>query len=779
IQLPSTKILTMSNLEQSAPSQSTSAMRKTIGRGKEPVSQDRGGPAFDAALQEYCDKNYNQLLPIIAAKFNKEKGKNKKLKGVKSRLNFDGSSRTSRYSESRTMSTREHERRHKSRYTEAFSESENSRGGHWKSRSKKKKPSREKDDLSQPWVCKEIDPFTPIIRYFDFPKTRMPSHIKTYDGSEDPKDHLKIFQAAAKTERWAMPTWCHMFNSALTGNARQKKYIKDPIELHNIKQRDGESTEHFVRIYKLECRDVKGAPECMRISEFMHGITNPEFIKQTNRRNAQGSKAFAPNKGAQTEHWKGTTKTTKKGETAEKDKALAILMVQPWERVTRQKITQNFSPNTEILFPPLDEDGGIKGPMIIEAEIGGHCIHRIYVDGGSASEIFGEIIWPIGQIQLLVRIGDEEHSASAWMNFVVVRSPSSYNGIIERPRVRKLQAVLSTAHGMLKLPVEGGVITLKSSRLVLLECALVSEPKETSQGPKPIVEERVKVAINPEYPEQTIMIGSTLTEEGRNKLCDLLQRNLDIFAWEPADMTDVPRHIAKHRLNMRERCSPVRQKKRGQAADRIQAIQEEVGKLVKARIMKEVHYHDWLSNPVMVKKHDDIWRMCVDFKDLNKACPKDGYPLLEVDWNMPFGLRNVRATYQCLVDKAFHKQIGRNLEVYMDNLVIKSRTEDEIVRDVEKRFKTLREINMKLNPKKYTFGVEEGILLGYKVNTKGLKVCLDKVGAVLSLPSPKCLKDVHKLNGKLASLDMFLAKSAKKSLPALRGSEVNYTSMEK
>nr|GEV53305.1 reverse transcriptase domain-containing protein [Tanacetum cinerariifolium] len=137
----------------------------------------------------------------------------------------------------------------------------------------------------------------------------MPSHIKTYDGSEDPKDHLKIFQAVAKTEQWAMPTWCHMFNSTMTGNARvwfddlslksidsyddlkkaflenylqQKKYINDPIELHNIKQRDGESTEDFVRRYKLESRDVKGAPECLRISRFVHGITNPELIKRLN-----------------------------------------------------------------------------------------------------------------------------------------------------------------------------------------------------------------------------------------------------------------------------------------------------------------------------------------------------------------------------------------------------------------------------------------------------------------------------------------------------------------
>ncbi|GJY14947.1 hypothetical protein Tco_0385369 [Tanacetum coccineum] len=256
-------------------------------------------------------------------------------------------------------------------------------------------------------------------------------------------------------------------------------------------------------------------------------------------------------------------KMAKKGETFGKDKALAILMVQPWEKVARQRITQSFSLNPEIFFPPLWEDEGMEGPMIIEAKIGGHCIHRI-----------GEIIWPIGQIQLLVKIGDEEHSASAWMNFVVVRSPSPYNGIIGRPGVRKLQAVPSTAHGMLKIPVEGGVITLKSSKLVLLECTMLYGPEGTPSAIKPIIEERVKVAINPEYPEQTVMIGSTLTEEGRNKLCGLLQRNLDIFAWKPTDMTGVPRHIAEHRQNMREGCSPVRQKKREQAADRNQAIQE-------------------------------------------------------------------------------------------------------------------------------------------------------------------------------------------------------------
>ncbi|GJU56358.1 hypothetical protein Tco_1230072 [Tanacetum coccineum] len=96
-------------------------------------------------------------------------------------------------------------------------------------------------------------------------------------------------------------------------------------------------------------------------------------------------------------------------------------------------------------------------------------------------------------------------------------------------------------------------------------------------------------------------------------------------------MTGVPRSIVEHRPNIREGCQPIRQKRRGQAPNRNKAIQEEVAKLVEAEIMREVHYHDWLSNPVMVNKHDGSWRMCVDFTNLNKSCPKDCYPLPGID----------------------------------------------------------------------------------------------------------------------------------------------------
>nr|GEU77043.1 reverse transcriptase domain-containing protein [Tanacetum cinerariifolium] len=312
-----------------------------------------------------------------------------------------------------------------SRYIKTPSENEDNESRHWKSRAKRKSR-REEDDLSQPWVYEETDPFTPRIHYFDFLKTRMSSHVKTYDGSEDLEDYLKIFQAATKTEWWAMPTWCHMFNSTLTGNARV--WFDDlPAEsidsYDDLKKRDGESTEDFVKRYKLESRDVKGAPERIRISGFVHGITNPKLIKRLYDKIPKTI-----------DEMMRVTTSFLRGE-------VATLNHEKKKRVARQNITQIFSPSKDILFPPLDEEEGTKGLMIIEAEVRGHCIHRMYVDG---------------------------------------RSPSPYNGIIRRPGVMKLRAVPSTVHRMLKIPVEGGVITLKSSRHdwrakahcgTLIECA--------------------------------------------------------------------------------------------------------------------------------------------------------------------------------------------------------------------------------------------------------------------------------------------------------------------
>ncbi|GJR24188.1 reverse transcriptase domain-containing protein [Tanacetum coccineum] len=234
----------------------------------------------------------------------------------------------------------------------------------------------------------------------------------------------------------------------------------------------------------------------------------------------------------------------------------------------------------------------------------------------------------------------------------------------------------------------------------------------------------------------------------------------------------------------------------------------------------------------MVKKHDETWRMCVDFKDLNNACPKDCYPLPEIDWKveslygypfkcfldaykgyhqikmakedeektafitsqgifcyskMPFGLKNAGSTYQRLVDKAFQKQIGRNLEVYVDDLVIKSRKEEEIIRDIIETFKTLQQINMKLNLKKCTFGMQERMFLGYKEAKAAFKQMKKLIVELPTLTAPWEHEEliIYLAAAKEAISAVLMTDRESKQIPvyfvsrALRGPKVNYNPMEK
>nr|GFA06860.1 reverse transcriptase domain-containing protein [Tanacetum cinerariifolium] len=282
------------------------------------------------------------------------------------------------------------------------------------------------------------------------------------------------------------------------------------------------------------------------------------------------------------------------------------------------------------------------------------------------------------------------------------RSLPPYNVIIGRYGIREIQAVPSTTDIMLKFPVEGGIITIRSTILIPTECTSVITSSAVSKE-EGIRFENFKVALHPDFHDQEVAIGGTLSAKGRTELCSILKKKLDIFAWQLSDMTGVLRSVAEHQLNIREGYSPVRQKKIGQAPERAKAIQAEIQ----------------LAEPDEEKTafHTRQGVYCYT--------------------KMPFGFKNAGATYQRLVDKAFDNQIGRNVEVYVDDLVVKSYTEVEMLRDIDETFRTLRKINMKLNPKK---------------------------SAVLQLPSPRTIKEVQSLNGKLASLNRFLSKSAEKSL---------------
>nr|GEX76943.1 reverse transcriptase domain-containing protein [Tanacetum cinerariifolium] len=354
---------------------------------------------------------------------------------------------SSRSKETEIASEKHHHKRKYSQRTEAVSESKGSAEGHWKSKPKKQKLSVE-DDLSQPCIPGKLPP--------------------------------------------------------------TKKCIKDPVEIHNLKQRDGESTEEFMRRYTLECRDVKGAPECMKISRFMHGITNPELIKRLhdkipksmdemmseagkkqnfkreNFRNEQRTKRkqdrftlltktpkeiLALDKGKFRPPPPMTAPVEKKNASKFCRKIITFdqeIKAKPWKRPGKDSKKGGNLRERQTVGNINGEEDGTEGPMIIETEIGGHYVYRI--------------------------------------------SPSPYNGIIRRPMVRKIRAIPSTMHGMLKLPVASGIVTLRSSRIIPLECSMVLEPGVSRPIINQVTEEKILVAIHPKYPEQTIAVGSMVTD---------------------------------------------------------------------------------------------------------------------------------------------------------------------------------------------------------------------------------------------------------------------------
>nr|GEW12372.1 reverse transcriptase domain-containing protein [Tanacetum cinerariifolium] len=459
---------------------------------------------------------------------------------------------------------------------------------------------------------------------------------------------------------------------------QQKKYVKDLVEIYNIKQRDGETIKDFMECFKIETGLMKWALECMRISRFMHRVNNPEL---TRRLNEHVPKTM--------EEMMITTTAFIRGEVAAASK----------------------------------KKGHPPPPMVTPVE-------------KRSSNKF------------CVFHNDKGHSTDECMQ-------------------------------------------------------LKKQIKELVQAGK--LEERTRpvnftVALHPDFPNQEVVIEGSLSYKARTELCSVLKKNLDIFAWQPFDMTGVPRSIAEHRLNIWEGYSLVRQKKRGLAPERARAIQAKVQNLVDAGIMREVYYHDWLSNPVMVKKHDGSWRMCVDFTDSNKACPQDCYPLSEIDWKVeslcgyPFkcfldaykGYHQIQLTEADEEKTTFHTGHGVYCYTKMpfDDLVVKSYTEAEMMRDIEETFRTLRKVNMKLNPKKCLFGLAEGVFLGGKISAavSDLKKCIKKSDFCWTAEAEQAFQQ---LKQHLSELPLLVAPEPQEELIMYlsatygAGPELNYSPMEK
>ena len=268
---------------------------------------------------------------------------------------------------------------------------------------------------------------------------------------------------------------------------------------------------------------------------------------------------------------------------------------------------------------------------------------------------------------------------------------------------------------------------------------------------------------------------------------EFLKKNVDVFSWNTYEASGVNPNFICHHLNVNPSVTPKKQPSWRSSKEHSNAVKDEVMKLKQARAIKEVFYPEWAVNTVVVKKKTGKWRVYVDFTDLNIACPKDPFHMLRIDQLvdaivghprmsflnafqryhqiplavddqdktafvtsignyhykvMSFGLKNARATYQRMMIRMFEPQLGKNIEIYIDDMVVKSKVESDHVNDLENIFDILRRYKLRLNASKCSFGVGSGKFLGYMVTHRGIEVNTYQIKAINNLQPPRNPKEV-------------------------------------
>jgi hypothetical protein len=275
-------------------------------------------------------------------------------------------------------------------------------------------------------------------------------------------------------------------------------------------------------------------------------------------------------------------------------------------------------------------------------------------------------------------------------------------------------------------------------------------------------------------------------------------------------MLRIPREVIEHKLGFDPSYKPIKQKERRYTPERRKTIRQEVNKLLKAEFIRPVDYLNWLANTILIEKPDDSWRMCIDFTSLNKACHIDEYHMpriyqiinstsscellsfrdaylgyhqisLAIDdkeksaFITPFGifcytkmvfrLKNGGATYQKCIHIILVPQIGRNIEAFIDGIVVKLKRRGDLLDDLKETFDNLRKDKMMLNPKKCVFRVSSGKLFDYMVLSRGIDVNPKKVETIEQLQSPQTRKEIQKLIGMMVALSRFISKLGKHGMP--------------
>ncbi|KAL0413036.1 UNVERIFIED_CONTAM: Transposon Ty3-G Gag-Pol polyprotein [Sesamum radiatum] len=244
-----------------------------------------------------------------------------------------------------------------------------------------------------------------------------------------------------------------------------------------------------------------------------------------------------------------------------------------------------------------------------------------------------EVVHPRGIVSHLLTMGAGTTRKTYVLKFLVVGVPFAYNVILGRPTLNAFQAIISIYYIKIKFPTPRGVGEVQVPSGKNGKEAIAEETRGGVEKPVKVqpAEELLNIEIVPGRPDRTTQIGSHMNEKTEEEIILCLQGSTDIFAWAPQDLEGINPKVITHHLNIDPSIKPVKQKKRHFGPEKDKIIQAEVDKLMAAGHIEEIQFSEWLSNVVLVPKPGGKWRMCIDFRDLNKACPKDVYPIPRID----------------------------------------------------------------------------------------------------------------------------------------------------
>lgn len=280
---------------------------------------------------------------------------------------------------------------------------------------------------------------------------------------------------------------------------------------------------------------------------------------------------------------------------------------------------------------------------------------------------------------------------------------------------------------------------------------------------KGVEEVNIETAAN----SKMVKLSKALPPKFNDKYINLMASFTDVFAWDYYDLKTYDTNIIQHTIPIKPNQKPFRQKMRRINPKLLPSIEKEVNRLYKSGIIVPIRFSDWISNLVHVRKKTGEIRLCIDFRNLNKVSLKDNYPLPKMDhilqqvvgasrmslldsysgynqisvheddrdktafttpWGtfhyakMPFGLKNAGTTFQWAMDLAFENEKDVFLVLYLDDLTVFSKSDEEHMHHLKIVFQKCRKYGLSLNPKKSLFAMEEGKLLGRIISKDGILI---------------------------------------------------------